>query len=229
MTRTRKLTQSLRRHNTRSGKVLVGCLIALGVVLLIVIGIGVFIATSWKGWTASATEAIMTAALAETALPAAEQTEMMTQFERITGAFRDGDITTAEFGEISQSIMESPILAAAEIQNFQNSHLTSDVLDETNQQIGRVAYDRLARGIIDGQVDRDAFNQTVENISNTTTDEFGDTETEIKPVGECTAEELMMCILKAEEIATGAGVPEAVEPVDLSDEMQAIIDDALGS
>ena len=212
----------------RSGKVLAGCLIALAVVLVIIVGIVIFVVLNWKGWVSSGLETVTRATLQQSDLPQSEVDEVMVQFERLTTAFKAGDIDMQRFSEIAERIGNSPVIALGEIQTFQIRYIDASQLDDAQKAAGRLAYDRIMRGTAEGQLDNAAYDASLEPIKAQITNDDGFNEQIIKEPAEVTTEELLACIALANELATAGGVPEIVGPMDLSDELEAILDEELG-
>ena len=221
----------------RRGNILIGCLVALGViVILVIIGV-VVVALNWRSWTASAMRGGTVAAVRAADIPESEKPEIIAQLDRVTDGFRDASITFEQFGTIMESIFDDVgILEIGTIEVIAGSYLDASGLDDATKQAGRTALYRYQRGLYEGDISRSTFQAVIAPVNATAQGgrggsvqfSSGSAEISLQPKAGTTDDELKQVIENAKKEADHAEIPADAEPVDLSDAIKREIDDVLG-
>ena len=99
------------------GNVLAGCLIALGVALVLAIIATIFVATSWRGWVSDGIRQGITAALEEAPVSEAERLEIVAHIDTLMTRFDQKEIGFSELGRVVEELAESPLTMAAMMMN----------------------------------------------------------------------------------------------------------------
>ena len=110
---------------------LIGCLAVLGVMMLILIIGGIWVARNLRGWAADFGSQAVNQGIDSSDLPPQEKGEVKVQVERVATAIRDGRISMEQAGTIMQKVMESPLMpslvvAAVDKHYFERSGLSAD-------------------------------------------------------------------------------------------------------
>ncbi len=210
--------------NSRRGGVVQGCLIALGVVLLLAIIAGVVVAMNFKKWSADLTAAGMRAVIQESDLPASEKPEINAIIDEIRDDFKAGDITLEEIGTIFEGFETSPVLATGAAMQFQALYVTPSKLTDEEKAAASVTFDRLAVAISDGKVKWEDLDEVLAPIAY----DSGNNNIEFQKPEAVSDDEVRTVIGQAQAAADDAGVPAEVAKIDLSDEFRRYIEEKLG-
>jgi len=226
---------TLRPRSSRDGNVLVGCLVALGIAIILVILTTVFVMNSWRGWVSGGIKQGLTAVLNETQIEQIEKDEINAHIETLMTRFVDKNISTEDLFLITAEIFEGPLLPMGIVEAsyegyFANSELDDDAKADAKIQLGRLAYGIYAEDIsID---DLETILAPIEAPAGTNNGavqvEFNNREFNLKNPDETSVEELLEVIANAKAAADEAEVDETPATIDLSDEVGKAIAEALG-
>jgi hypothetical protein len=233
-----RLLEKTRTKTTmaRRGGILQGCLIAAGVVLLLLIIGGIFVAMNWKGWTAGAIATAARESINDSTLPESEKPEMIAIIEDFTTRFEDGDVTTQEFFVTLANVMGSEVFPIGTAQAFDNGYVQTSGLTEEEKTDGSTQLLRIAQGLRDGDIIRAAFDgvfQPVVDQEAAAEASFDTPEGEtvelliLRDPSAVTDEQIKEVVEAARTLADENGVTESPEMIDLSDALQAEFDRAL--
>ncbi|MEQ8850521.1 MAG: hypothetical protein RIB32_01915 [Phycisphaerales bacterium] len=225
------------RGGTRRGGALAGCLIALGVVLVLLIAGGVFVALNWRGWTAGAMESGLVTMVEDSDLSNTEKSEVIVEVKRLTSAFRAGDVTVEELGRIFEELAESPLLAAVVVYGTSKEYVDPSGLSEEEKAQAKITLSRLTRGAIEEKITFEELEAVLEPMhaepgANTGPDyriDLGDgRRIELKPPSETSDDDLRAMLANAAAKADEAGIEAAPSEIDASAEISQAIERALG-
>jgi hypothetical protein len=218
----------------RRGNWLVGCGVALAVLLLIVIGVGVFVAMNWRTWTANGMDAGIRAMLVEAPIDDAERAETQAVVDDFIARFRDGDITIQQLGQVTSEIMASPVLPAGMAIGISKAYFEESALTPEEKAEGSVQVSRVAHGLADESLDPSVLRTVLAPLradpGATDVIQF-DLEGQpmrIKAPKDATEDELRAFIQQARTVADENSLPPVPPPFDLSGELDGAIKRALG-
>lgn len=225
---------------TRRGNLLVGCGVVLGIVVIAAVVAGVWISQSWRGWTSSAIRKGTNQALTEAQIDPVEQQEIMVHVDDLMNRFENGDITLEQLGTIAEQIAKSPIVPAAMVIITDNLYIDQSELSDEEKADARVQLARYAQGVKDKAIDPESAQEVLDPISTDTPDsndivlninynESGKKTRALRSADEVSAEDLRAVVEKARAFADDAGISETPDEIDLSDELGAAIDRAMGN
>lgn len=206
----------------RRGNLLVGCLAVLGVVAVLAVVGGVIVYMNWKGWTASAMNAGMKAAVAETNLPADQVGRINTQVDQLTAAFEAGDITFEDLANVVQALENHPLLAVGLLEYIEYSSLRVSGLTDEERAAGTLATQRLQRGMIEQGLTMKDIESVLEPVSQRGSD--GD----LQPLQNPTAPQVRLYIDAARAKADDLGIADEPYDVDVAEQIERLINDTLG-
>lgn len=223
-----------RQNRESRGSVLTGCLVALGVlVLLLVIG-GVIVAMNWRSWTARGMHSVVEAGLSGSTLPVAEQDEIMAVVDGFTAEFKAGAVSASQFGQVFKELAESPILPSIVVAGVNADYIVDSELSDEEKAAGAKDLSRFVQGIYTGDISQTKIDDVTEPIhaplgsSSKVAIHAGNVNVELKQSEDVTTAELQQFLANAKAEADKAGVADELFEIDWSVELQAVIDRALG-
>ncbi len=216
--RSNLLTQS------RRGGFLQGCLIVLAILLVLAIGVGVFVAMSWRGWAATGMSAVATEVINESDLPESEKPEVIAVFDEVTEAFRAKNITLEELASIFENPEDMPVLSMGMVMQFEGAYVNASGLSDEEKADASLTLNRVSQGLVSKQLSFDDATDILSPV--TTTDADGDHQ--LLMPNQTTDEQIREVITNAKTAVDEAGIPEERVEVDLSEELRKHIEDTLG-
>ncbi len=226
--------QARQRWATGRGGIVAGCLIALGVVMLLAVIGAIIVAMNWQKWTASLLNKGMVAAVDETSLSIEEKQAVKSVIDDFTDEFRRGDITMQQFGQVVQEITESPMLPGIVFASLDKMYIQdSDLPDEEKTQASKDV-GRFVRGVFDGSISQTRIDDVTEPLHYKGVGQApisihaNNLNLELKNSKDVTLEELKAFAANAKAEADKAGVPDEAFTIDYAKELKAAIDRALG-
>ena len=140
------------KRRSKWASCLIGCLVVLGVLLVVMIIVAVWVSRNWQGWAADFGSMAMNKAIDDSTMPPQEKAEVKAQVERVATALRDGKIGAAQAGEIFTGVMESPLMPTLVVAAIGQHYFEQSKLSEEQKTEGRQTLNRFARAIIDKKV-----------------------------------------------------------------------------
>ena len=199
---------TLSRNRGNQGGVLKVLLIILGLIVVIVVGAGIYVATHWKGWAADAANRVAAQIVADSGLPQAQRDSITAEIKQLGEDFKTGKITTQQLAEIAKTIGEGPLLPIAAVQAARQKYIEPSDLKAEEKASAILSLQRLARGVTEKKISTSEIDDIVKPVS------------EIMPNGRWklkdhpTRMEIDQFIANAKARADGAKIPE--EPFDLN-------------
>ena len=224
----------------RRGNLLVGCGVVLVIVVVALVVAGVWVSQSWRGWTSSAIRKGTDQVLTEARIDPVEHREIMVHVDELMNKFENGDITLEQLGTIAEQIAKSPIVPAAMVIITDNLYIDQSELGDEEKADARVQLARYAQGVKDKSIDPESAQEVLDPISTDTPDNndivlninysaSGKKTRALRSADEVSADDLRAVVEKARTFADEAGVSETPDEIDLSDELGAAIDRAMGN
>lgn len=218
----------------RRGGVIQGCLIALGVLLLLAIIGGVIVAMNWRSWTASGMRTAVTEAVQKSTLPPAEQAEVIAVVDQFADDFKDGSVTASQFFDVLTGFSESPMVPAMIVSGMQSEYVDKSTLTPEEKADGNKQLSRFVHGVYDKSIPQTKIDDVAAPISapagatNAVKIHTNNVNIELKDPEDVTPEELKAFLANAKAAADEANVPDQMFQIDWSNELQKVIDEALG-
>lgn len=208
--------------NLRHGSALKGCLIAVGIVIVLIATAGIIIGLNWKKWTVSMMQASVKTQLDATSLPQDQKDRIITKFEAVSNDWRDGKIDMPQLARVMDTLGQGPFVPLALVYAADAKYIKVSKIPEDEKVAARLALDRFARGIVEKTIPADETKRLMTYI-----EVSGTSNHQIKNV--LTDEELRKFIAAAKAKADEAKVPEEPYTVNLADELDKAINQALTS
>ena len=222
-------------RQTPNGNVLVGCLIALGIALVLVIISTIFVVNSWRGWISGGIKQGLTAVLDETQIQQLEKDEINAHIDTLMTRFVDKDISTEDLFLITAEIFEGPLLPMGIVEASYAGYFDESDLDDEAKANAKIQLGRLAYGIHTEDISMDDLDAILAPISVPADEnngavqiQVGSQDLELKAPKDVTTEELLEVIANAQAAADQAEVDTLPPTIDLSDEVGKAIAKALG-
>lgn len=226
---------TINRRRRRQGNILVGCLVALGIAVILAVIATVFVMNSWRGWMSGGLRQGITAVLDETKIQQVEKDEINAHIETLMTRFENKDLSLEDLGNVTVAILEGPLLPAGIVAAsyegyFAESELDDEVKADAKNQLGRVAH-----GIYTEAISIDDLEDILDPIKEPTGSgnsgvqvQAGNQNIKLKEPDNVTSEELVELVANARMAADEAGVVETAPTIDLSNEVGLAIANALG-
>lgn len=151
----------IRRSNpsVREGKVLMGCLIALAVVVVLAIAATVLIVLNFSKMLSWGFEKGADAIVAQLPIDETEREEVMGELSGLIDRYRNKEISVQEFGKHLEAIADTPAVQAGLLSSAASSYINGTPLSEEEKASGEIELRRLALGILEGSVNPDALEE----------------------------------------------------------------------
>lgn len=201
----------------------IGCGIAL-VILLIIGAIGAWwVAVNAKSWGASLFTTGVNVVLDQSSLADDQKQAIKTRVDQVSEDFVAGKITVEQFTQAVDNLDVESLVGAGVAQYMGSGLIEASELSAEEKERGRVALNRVAHGLLEGQIDVEDFKDIMSPVM-------------VNPDGEDlnfkqnpTNEELTQVMDDAADLADKAGVPEQVEELDFASKVNEAFDEALGT
>ncbi|MCC6659706.1 MAG: hypothetical protein IT437_02345 [Phycisphaerales bacterium] len=208
----------------RRGGLVQGCLIALGVLVVVVIAAAVVVAMNWRSWTAGATVAATQAMLNNSTLPQDQKARIMAEVNSLGDDIKAGRVSPSDLTRVYEEIAHSPLIPLAAIEAARQKFIEPAGMTPEEKVAAERSLERFARGVYEGKITpaEDEITDTIKpvvklNAGNTW--EFKDNPTR---------QEVDQLVANAKAKADAAGVPDEPYRLSIPDELHKAIARALG-
>lgn len=218
----------------RPGNWLVGCGVALALIV-IVIGAGVIlVAMNWRSWAASGMDSALTALVTNLPLDDAQREQTQAVVDDFLARFEGGQISLAQMGVLMEELSKSPVVPAAVALGVGESYYEKAGVEAQDAAEGRRQLARVAHGITEGAIDPQELATALAPIrSGADLDEavmfnFPTFQVRIKTSDAVTPEEMLAVTEQARSVADAHAVVEHPPAFDLAGALDAAIRKAIG-
>ena len=213
------------RRGWRRGDCLTGCLVVLGVLAILGVIGGIWLANNWRDLAADVLTPPLVEAIERSDMTEEDKIRVIAQVEALAQEFRDKKISLEEMGRVLEKIAESPVLPLAAVMFVEDQYIRRSGLSEEEKADARLQIGRRARGVFEEKIDEERIRYVVEPISEpgATGDDF-----DIRPPDRVSDDDLRAMIERAREEADAAEIPDETFEVDIPGELERAIEKALG-
>ncbi len=208
------------RKRSKWASCLIGCLIAAGIAVLLMIGVGIWVARNFRGWAADLSSQAINQSIDSSDLAPQEKIEVKAQVDRVDKAFRDGRISVQQAGTIVQKVMQSPLMPTLVVGAVDKHYFSTSGLSDDEKTEGRLTLKRFARGVIDKKIDEKGIDKVMAHIADRQGNDW-----RLRP--KVSDDELRAALAAAKADADEAGIAAQPENIDPSDELKKIIDESM--
>lgn len=214
---------SARHCPTRRGGAAQGCLIALAVVIVLLIGLGVFVYLNWKGWAASGIRAASEEVVAKSSLVQEDKDKINQKIASVTKDFEDGKISLDQVGRIAEALATGPLIPLASVAGIEKEYFPVAKFTDEEAAAAKRALERCARGFAEKKIPQTRINDILATIS--TTQPNG--QFQLKPKEQVTGADVRKLVENALKEANDAQIPDEPFTVDIAKEVCDSIDGVL--
>ncbi len=229
-----------RRHrtNSRPANVLVGCLVAIAIVVILAIIAAIYVGMTWRGHLSNIAKQGVVATLESAQIEQGEHDEIMVHVETLMTRFENKEVTIEQMTNVIDKVVHSAVPAAAMVIAIDRIYIAESDLEDTEKDQGRIELARFWQGLFDKSIPEDALHDVLASVTTTTPDNDdirlnltlgsnGQQVTALRSADEVSGDELRTLIATAKAKADEAGITETPSPIDLSDEIGTAIANAL--
>jgi hypothetical protein len=210
------------RKRSKWATCFMGCLIVLGVLAVLAVIVGFWVARHWRSWVADFGLEAINQGIDASDLPPQEKIEVKAQAERVTKAFGKGEISLEQTMAIIEKLTKSPLMPSLIVMAIDKQYFEKSGLTAEEKAQGREAMRRFARGAIEDKIDKQGIDAVLSHVA----DKKGNDNWQFRP--KVSDADLKAAIAEAKSRADKANVSvEAETTIDPSDEVKRIIDEAL--
>jgi hypothetical protein len=210
------------RRRSKWASCFIGCLIVFGVVVVLLIVLGFWIARNWRGWFAEFGTQAVNVQIDASDLPPQEKIEIKEQVERVGSEFKAGRISMEQAVKIGENLVKSPLMPMMTVATIDAIYLDKSGLSDEEKADGRITLQRYVQGTIEGKISE----QDIDSVMSHIADRKGNDRWELRQ--NVSDADLRAALAKAKSQADAAGLPAEVEiTIDPSDEFKKVIDEAL--
>lgn len=209
---------------SRQGSALKGCLIALGILLILLVGVGAFVYMNWKGWTASAIRSATTQAVQDSKLTQPDKDKIVKKVDSVMTDFEAGKVSVEQLGKVAEELAKGPLLPLTAVNGIEQEYFTLPGLTDEDRAAGKRAIDRAARGIAEKKIPQTKLDDLLAPIA----DRNPNGGFQLRPKDQVTAEDVKKLIEIAKTEADAAQIPDEPFTVDIATEVVDAIDRVLG-
>jgi hypothetical protein len=161
----------------------------------------------------------MVAMVEESDLPAQEKDEVTVQIDRVVAAYKAGQIDQSDLERLMTRLDESPAMAYISWAGVDQFYLDELELPADEQARAKSAFQRAMYGMSTGKIDEEKMYDAMPD------DEAFDRALSDSP--EAAREQYRKSIDKLQALADEAGIPPEAPAVDVSEELERLIDEML--
>lgn len=224
----------------RRGMTAKGCMVSAAIFFMLLLVAGglatYFVVKNFRGWVAAGSEAIITEVINDANIPESEKDEVKAIVSDLRTDFENEVISTEDFGLIIQGFTTSPLIPAVIASESYRSYyeVNPDLTDE-DKAAAKLELGRMARGIFEESITNGEVITVLDPITvpegtagGTVKMNLGGVEITLKKPEQCSIEELNLVTANARAASDAQKIPDEAFEVDLSDELEKIINQALG-
>jgi hypothetical protein len=160
-------------------------------------------------------------AIDESSLPPEEKKEIKVEVERFFTEFREGRVSTEQFGRMIETFAKSPLMSAFMTSAIESKYLDASGLSDEEKADAKTTLQRFMRGVMDNKIAQPSVDAALSHVATKQPNnqwEFHD---------KVTDEQIRAFVVEAKKAADDAGIPAEPEDFDPSDEVKRIIDESL--
>jgi hypothetical protein len=218
-----------RTRSSRRGGILQGCLIVLGVLVLIAVIIGIIIAMNWRGWTASGMRAVAEAGIADTSLPQDQKDSITQRLNGLITQFEDGDLSLTQMGSVLEQLATGPMIPGGIVYGSYEIYVMPSGLSEEEKSAAMLPLRRAAKGILDGRIAVEDVDDIIDPVGSMSIGPNGEPNISLTPASDVTDDQVRQLVANATAAAAAAGITADETDVDFDAALGDAIDRALNA
>jgi len=200
---------------------IIGCLAVLVFLMMLAIVVGYWFARNWREVMATGTADMINQGIDSSNLPPEEKKQLKTEVQRVTDAFRKGQISLEQLVKILESLSKSPLMALIIVSSVEIHYLDKSGLSADEKTDAKRTLQRYVRAVADGKIDQQGADAVMIHIA----DRKPDGRWEMRQT--VSDQDLRAALAEAKKRADEVGIPDEPPVFDPSDELKRILDEAL--
>lgn len=202
--------------------VAIGCAATAAVLLLVLCFAGFWVYRNAKSLAADGVVTISSEVIKESELPPEQQEQLIARIEDLGDRYSEGEVTLEQLAQVGEKLAEDESVIVAGVVYFvQNQLLDEAPIEEEVRAEMKQTLQRLARGVIEEQIDLEDLRGLADNLI----EEKPDGSYQLKP--DLSEEDFAGILESAKEIADTAEIPDEPYEVDFLEEVDEVIDEVL--
>jgi hypothetical protein len=224
----RKTTDGMRRGSFKTG-----CLIAVGIVLALLVGGGIFVAAQWKNLAAAGINAMAEAITQQSDLPQDQKDRIQASIKGVAEDFKAGKISTEQLGKVMEEIAASPLLPVGIVAAAEEKYVKPSGLSQEEKDAGKRTMERFARGLFEKKIPEAEAQNVLEPISEgkfsiTMSGQSREANQEFRLKDKVNDAELREFLSRAKAKVDEKQIADEAYRVDIAEELEKAINKALG-
>ena len=203
----------------RRGGVLGGCLVVLGLIIVLLIAGGVYVSMNWRGWMADFTVQGTQQVLDKSDLTEEQKSAIMVHVEDLATDFKAGDVTLEEMVHILEELADSPVIPIAAVYGARAAYFEESGLTDEEKANADLQMQRLARGVFEKTISMEEMQDAIDEIAVQTSEN----QWQIREPDVVTDKDLREMVDKITVLADEKGVPDEPFEVDIASEVEQAI------
>jgi len=225
--------QRMTTGGMRRGSFKTGCLIAVGIVLALLVGGGIFVATQWKNWAAAGINAMAEAMTQQSDLPQEQKDRIRASIKGVAEDFKAGKISTEQLGKVMEEIGASPLLPVGIVAAAEQKYLKPSGLPQEEKDAGKRTMQRFTRGLFEKKIPEADAQKVLEPISQgkftiSLSDPTREASQEFRLKDKVNDAELRDFLARAKAKADEKQIADEEFQVNIAEELEKAINKALG-
>jgi len=216
------LSSHTREKKRSFGKpLLIGCFGLLVLVALLVGGGTFWVFTKGKPVVSSWVREKIVDEIKSTGLSETQQAALTSEIDRVTEAFKQGEISFEDLMRILEGLEQSPALSALKYYKAQGNPLDRPTITDAQREAAMLTIRRFIFGVFDERIPDTAVEDLIDPFILDSSRGKGIDELEFR--SDITDDELFAALAKAKTLSDDAGIPEHNLSPDIAREVREII------
>jgi hypothetical protein len=156
------------RPNSQRGGVLRVILIIFGVLVLIVVCTGIYVAMHWKGWAATAANNAAQELVNDSGLPPEQKEVILREIRQFGDDFKSGTVSMTELAQVARAVQDGPIIPLAGVQATRHKYIDPSDMTSKEKAEAILTLQRFARGLYEKSIRNDEVKDVVKPIASLT-------------------------------------------------------------
>ena len=201
---------------------LFGCLGFFFILLLLCGGAGVYFYYNAGTMVAGLARTVIVEMVNQSELTAEDKQQVIAQVDRVIDAYKAGRLTTQDMEKVAQELQKSPLPVMFMTYAAKAKYIDQSGMTDAEKQAANQALMRFGRGVIDKKISESDAQALFDSV----TEPGPGNDKKLKD--SLTDQELRDLIAKAKKLADDAEIPEEIPAVDIGDEIERVLNTALG-
>ena len=147
------------------GGVLKVLLIVFGVIFLVLVVSGIYVAMNWRGWAAGFANVAAQEVIKEAGLPDDQREAILAEVKQFGDDFKNGKITMEELSRVAKAISDSPLIPLAGVQAARYKYIEPSDMSSEEKAEAILSLQRFARGMYENKISKDIMDDVIKPVA----------------------------------------------------------------